>query len=89
MAEGIEANDKIPAVKDPAVRKRVTPRVTRPRKKQKQNDIYDDPEAVLGDIGSPLFKDGVNIKAGYVIMRPIIYLPLDRTSYYIRRPWQY
>lgn len=68
MAEGIEANDKIPAIKDPSVRKRLTPRVTRPRKKQKQNDIYDDPEAVLGDIGSPLFKDGVNIKN--IILHP-------------------
>ena len=82
MAEGNDANDKKPTIKDPAFRKRMLPRATRPRKKQKRNEIYDDPEAVLGDNNSPLFKDGVNIKVCYVIMRfaHIIYLKTEHNT---------
>jgi hypothetical protein len=76
MAEGNDANG---AVKDSASRKRLTARVARPRKKQKRSDVYDDPDAVLGDDNSPLFKDGVNIKVCYVIRRlpRIIYIKIE------------
>jgi len=76
MAERDDANG---AVKDPASRKRLAARVARPRKKQKRSDVYDDPDAVLGDDNSPLFKDGVNIKVCYVIRRllRIIYIQTE------------
>lgn len=43
-------------------RKRLMPRLTGSRKKQKRSEIYNDPGAVLGSWSSPLFEDNVNIK---------------------------
>jgi hypothetical protein len=71
--------------KDPPTRKRVTPRLARPRKRQKRNDSYDDLEAILGDHKSPLFEEGVNIKVFYFLQEAAQIAHLDRTLSYTRR----